>query len=155
MLHTHTHCPRNECLPSKALHLSYGDRLSIFSLQNTDLWITANNALIDGKKITAPFSSQWKTAAYVSVTAHFVIPWLGKRGGENICSVLSCGHVKLWRRFQIHKTPKCGKNLTLPSMQISKCRLTDPTCTTKCTLTLTHTLLTWFYRGELTVRLNL
>ena len=33
---------------------------------------------------------------------HFVIPWLGKRGGENICLVLSSRPVKLPFERQIH-----------------------------------------------------
>lgn len=59
---THTHCPRNGCKSSTALHLVYSDRLArwiffcfvcfgwgFFSPQDPDLWITANNALIDGE----------------------------------------------------------------------------------------------------------
>ena len=54
---------------------------------------------------------------------HFVIPWLTKRGGENICLVLSSGPVKLPFERQIHNI-EVGRKLKSYAeiqMQIVEC----------------------------------
>lgn len=49
------------------------------------------------ENITAPFPRWCEKNSSIchGVMVHFVIPWLGKLGGENICSVPSYGPFKL------------------------------------------------------------
>lgn len=88
-------------------------RKQIYEIQPIMLWSMEN--------ITALFSS-WrkKTAAYVSVMVHFVIPWLWELGGENICSVPSyrpfklpieglveeVSHSEMWGKKNLYMVPR-------------------------------------------------